>query len=94
MFKQSRQKSGPLWWIQQTLRSGPQNSEIFSRKYSKSNKDYCIGIVASGSGILDVVPRLELFEALSASIVHVLGIGDELRRRRSVGGGHFKWRMG
>ena len=39
-FKQSRQKSGPLWWIQQTLRSGPQNSEIFSRKYSKSNKDY------------------------------------------------------
>ena len=33
VFKQSKQKSRPLWWIQQTLRSGPQNSEIFSRKY-------------------------------------------------------------
>ena len=45
-----------------------------------------IGIVTSGTGILDVVPRLELLETLGAGVVDVLGIGDELgRRRRSVG---------
>ena len=48
----------------------------------------------SGSGILDVVPRLELFEPLGMGIVDILSIGDELRRRRSVGSGHFEWRMG
>ena len=54
-----------------------------------------IGIVMSGSRILDIVPRLELLEAFGASIVNVLSIGDELgRRRRSVGERHFKWRTG
>ena len=47
------------------------------------------------SGILDVEAALELLEALSASVVDVLGIGNKLgRRRRSVGSRHFKWRMG
>ena len=46
-----------------------------------------IGFVASSPHVLDVVLRLELLKALGASIVDVLGIGDELGRRgRSVGG--------
>ena len=54
-----------------------------------------IGIVTSGTGVLDVVPRLELLETLGAGIVDILGIGDELRRRRrSVGSRHFGWRTG
>ena len=54
-----------------------------------------IGIVTSGSGVLDVVSRLELLETLGAGIVHVLSVGDELgRRRRSVGSRHFVWRTG
>ena len=54
-----------------------------------------VGIVAGGPGVLDVVPRLELLETLGAGIVNVLSIGDELgRRRRSVGGRYFEWRMG
>ena len=49
-----------------------------------------VGIVASSSRILDVVLCLELLEALRASIVNVLSVGNELRRgRRSVGGRHF-----
>ena len=49
----------------------------------------------SGMSPLDVVPSFELFEALGMSIVDVLGIGDELRRRRrSVGSRHFVWRTG
>ena len=49
----------------------------------------------SGLSVLDVVAALELLEALRASIVDVLGIGDELRRRRrSVGSRHFEWRTG
>ena len=52
-------------------------------------------IVAGTSSVLDVVAALEPLEALSASIVDVLGIGDELRRRRrSVGSRHFEWRTG
>ena len=49
----------------------------------------------SGPHVFDVVPGLELLEALSVSIVDVLGIGDKLgRRRRSVGSRHFEWRTG
>ena len=49
----------------------------------------------SGVGILDVVSPLENLEALGASIVDVLSIGDELgRRRRSIGSRHFEWRTG
>ena len=54
----------------------------------------CVGIVASGPGILDIVLSLELLEALHMSIVDVLGIRDKLRRRRSIGGRHFVWRTG
>ena len=44
----------------------------------------------SGPRILDVVLRLELFEALGVSIVDVLGVRDKLgRRSRSVGSRHF-----
>ena len=54
-----------------------------------------IGIVTSGPHILDVVPCLEMLEALSTSIVDVLGIGNELgRRERSIGSRHFEWRTG
>ena len=53
-----------------------------------------IRIVMSGSRVLDIVVRLEVFETLCASIVDVLGIGNKLRRRRSVGGRHFEWRTG
>ena len=54
-----------------------------------------IRIVASSPSILDVVATLESLEALRPSIVDILGIGDELRRRRrSIGGGHFVWRTG
>ena len=52
-------------------------------------------IIAGTSSVLDVVAALEPLEALSASIVDVLGIGDKLRRRRrSVGCRHFEWRTG
>ena len=34
-------------------------------------------------------PQCEPLEALRPSIVDILGIGDELRRRRSVGSRHF-----
>ena len=40
-----------------------------------------IGIVTSGTGVLDVVPSLELLEPLGAGIVDVLSIGDELSVR-------------
>ena len=54
-----------------------------------------VGIIMSGLSILDVVLRLELFETLRAGIVNILGVGNELgRRRRSVGSGHFEWRTG
>ena len=47
--------------------------------------DHC-----SSPRVLDIVPRLELLEALGTSIVDVLGIGNELRRRsRSVGSRYF-----
>ena len=48
-----------------------------------------VGIVASSSSILDIVLCLELFKALGVSIVDVLGVGDELRRRRTISGRHF-----
>ena len=52
-------------------------------------------IVVGSSGILDVVAALEPLEALRSSIVDVLGVGNELRRRsRSVGSRHFMWRTG
>ena len=54
-----------------------------------------VWIIASGSRVLDVVLRLEPFEALSVGIVDVLGVRDEIRRRRrSVGSRHFEWRTG
>ena len=54
-----------------------------------------IWIITGGPGILDVVPCLELLEALCMGIVDVLGVGNELRRRnRSVGSRHFEWRTG
>ena len=48
----------------------------------------------SASSVLDVVAALEPLEALSVSVVDILGVGDELRRRRSVGSRHFEWRTG
>ena len=49
-----------------------------------------VGIIASGPHVLDIVSCLELFEALGAGIVDLLGIRDKLGRRgRSVGGRHF-----
>ena len=53
-----------------------------------------IGIIASNPRVLDVVPRLELFEPFGAGVVDILSVGDELRRRRSVRGRHFEWRTG
>ena len=58
---------------------------------------YCLGqrigpiwIITGGPGILDVVVTLESLEALCLSVVNILGVGDELRRRsRSVGSRHF-----
>ena len=47
-----------------------------------------------GLSILNVEPCPELLEAFCPSIVNILGIGDELRRRRSVGSRHFEWRTG
>ena len=53
------------------------------------------GIVTGNSSVLDVVATLESLEALCLSIVDVLGVRNELRRRRrSVGSRHFKWRTG
>ena len=51
-------------------------------------------IVVGNSGVLDVVVTLESLEALRTSIVDILGIGNELRRRRSIGSRHFEWRTG
>ena len=53
-----------------------------------------VGIVSGGPSVLDVVLGLELLEPLGTGIVDVLSIGDERRRRRSVGGRHFEWRTG
>ena len=53
-----------------------------------------VQIITGGPNILDIVPCLELFETFRPSIVDVLGVRDELRRRRSVGSGHFEWRTG
>ena len=60
----------------------------FSRRVGR------IGIVAGGTGILDVELRLELLEALCPRIIDVLSVGDEGRRRRSTRSGHFEWRTG
>ena len=52
-------------------------------------------IVVGNASVLDIVATLELLEALRLGIVDILGIGDELRRRRrSVGSRHFEWRTG
>ena len=51
-------------------------------------------IVVGDSRILDIVATLESLEGLGAGIVDILGIGDKLRRRRSVGSRHFEWRTG
>ena len=40
-------------------------------------------------GVLDIEPCLELLETLGMGIVDILGIGDKLGRRRSIGGRHF-----
>ena len=53
-----------------------------------------IRIIMGGPSILDIVSCLELFETLHPGVVNILGIGDELRRRRSVGSRHFEWRTG
>ena len=53
-----------------------------------------VGIIMGGPSVLDVELCLELFEALHPGVVDILGVGDELRRRRSVGGRHFVWRTG
>ena len=53
-----------------------------------------VGIVTGGSSILDVELRFELLEAFGASIVDILSVGDERRRRRSTGSRHFEWRTG
>ena len=54
-----------------------------------------IWIIAGRAGILDIVAALELLEALCPGVVDILGVGDELRRRRrSVGSRHFEWRTG
>ena len=54
-----------------------------------------VGIVTCGTGVLDVVLRLELLEPFGASIVNLLSVGDELGRRGgSIGGRHFVWRTG
>ena len=47
-----------------------------------------------GTGVLDIVLHLELLEALRPSIVNILRVGDERRRRRSTRSRHFEWRMG
>ena len=62
--------------------------------YGLSQRIRRIGIIAGGSDVLDVEPHLELFETLRTSIVNILGVGDELRRRKSVGSRHFEWRTG
>ena len=50
----------------------------------------CVWIITSGPGVLDVVLRLELLEALCTGIVDVLGVRNKLgRRRRSIGSRHF-----
>ena len=67
---------------------------LYSLIYGLGRRIDRIGIIAGGPGVLDVEPRLELPEALRASIVNILGIGDKLRRRRSVGSRHFVWRTG
>ena len=47
-------------------------------------------IITGSLSVLDVVVTFESLEALCTSIVDILGIGDELRRRgRSVGSRHF-----
>ena len=43
----------------------------------------------SNLSVLDIEPHLELLESLHMSVVEVLGIKNELGRRRSVGGRHF-----
>ena len=56
---------------------------------------YPIRIVTGGLSILDIVLRLELLETLGVGVVDVLGVGNELgRRRKSVGSRHFEWRTG
>ena len=46
-------------------------------------------IITGGTGILDIVAGFEPLEALCLGVVNILGVGDELRRRRSVGSRHF-----
>ena len=46
-------------------------------------------IVAGGPGVLDIVMGFETLEALCPGVINILGIGDELGRRRSVGSRHF-----
>ena len=51
-------------------------------------------IIVSNPGVLLVEDGLVLLEALQVGIIDVLSIRSKRSRRRSVGVGHFVWRMG
>ena len=52
-------------------------------------------IIASASGVLDIVGGFEPLKALHPGVIDILGEGDKSRRRRrSIGSRHFEWRTG
>ena len=51
-------------------------------------------IVVSSTGILLVEDDPVLFKALCLGVIDILGVGDESRRRRSIGIRNIEWRMG
>ena len=48
-----------------------------------------VQIITGSLGILDVVTCLEMLEALHLGVVNILGVGNKLRRRRSIGSRYF-----
>ena len=62
--------------------------------YRLSRRISPVQIISSSPSVLDVEATLELLKAFRLSVVDILGVGNELRRRRSVGSRHFVWRTG
>ena len=92
-----------------TSSDGPQGDEVIERKRIHGTERAAwtlhglvdgfgqrvgrIGIIVGGTGVLDVVLRLELLEPLRPGIVDILRVGDK-GRRRSTRSRHFEWRTG
>ena len=74
----------------QTVESAEHTPWTFCSLVDGFGQQICpLQIIASSLGVLDIIMGFEMFEVFCPGVVDILGVGDELRRRRNVGGRHF-----